>query len=185
MRHRTGCALLLAVVACSKSAEEPAAKRTPASAPTADSTAKRVRLCRRIDNDALAKLLGIPALTHTGNGSLVQGGGAPATLACSYYEGSKVDGGLSFGFRLSATRELEKRDVLGRFTWEPFAGLGQPAQIGCSKQGVHVQTIANGARLVVELEHPTIPVAELEPRIIAATKAVIAQLPADATTEVR
>lgn len=189
--------VVLALIACGKSDKsgpeatpkaesKPVAKETGKPTVDVDAEEKQVRICRRIDRDALAKLFEIESLTRTGGGTLIKGGGAPATLNCNYYEGSKVDGGVSFGFSLKATTELEKRDMLNRFTWEKYDGLGQPAEIGRAKDGeVFIQTVAKGAQLQVDLHHPKLAPADVEKRLVDATKAIIDQLPADATSEIR
>jgi hypothetical protein len=188
MRHM---ALLVLLVACGKSEDKAApasgapAKSQPVDKPVVETGEKEKRICRRLDTDPIAKIVGVDKMTRTGGGSLIKGGGAPASLICNYYEGSKVDGGMSFGFSLRATTELDERDTLGRFKWEPFEGLGQPAQIGRAKDGVHIQTVAKGAHLVTNLQHDKVPVAELETKLVAVTKYLIEQLPADAQSEVR
>ena len=196
---RTSLVVVLALIACGKSEKsEPAAKAAPAAEtkpakpgndkPSVDVDAedKQKRICKRIDRDALAKLFEIESLTRTGGGTLIKGGSQPATLNCNYYEGSKVDGGVSFGFSLKATTELEKRDMLNRFTWEPYDGLGQPAEIGRTKDGeIHIQTVAKGAQLQADLKHPKLDAVETEKRLVAAMKSLIDQLPADATSEIR
>ena len=190
MRH---VALVLALVACGKSEKsEPAPSTAPAKPdmpsvdkPSVDTADKAKRFCRRLDTDPVAKILGIAELNRTGGGSLVKGGGEPPVLACSYYEAGKTDGGMSFGVSIKQTTEFDQADPLKRFTWEAFDGLGQPAKIGRGKDRVHIQTVVKGVLLTTDVDHQTIPVAELEPKLVAAMKYVIEQLPADATVEVR
>ena len=184
--------VVLALVACGKSENKaaPATSETPAAkseSKTAPPTVeiKEKRFCKRVDTDPIAKVLEIEKLSRTGNGTLIKGGGEPASLVCSYYEGSKVDGGMGLRISLKATTDFEKADTLRRYEWADFDGLGQPAKIGRGKDIVAVQTIANGAQLVVDDKHPSIPVADLEKRAVAATKLVMQQLPADATSELK
>lgn len=170
--------LLVALLGCGTS------ESSELSPPAVDQASGK-RLCERVDLDKLSRAMSIPRVTLTGGGTLIRGGGEPATLVCSYYEGSKVDNGYSFGFSITATTTLERRDVLGRFAWKPFDGLGRTAEIGRAKDGVHVQTVVNGVRLQVNLGHESVAVAELEPKLVAATKALFAQLPDDAAAELR
>lgn len=187
--------VLIAIVGCGKSEKsEPAKTETkPAESKRADKSAvdkpsvdvKKERLCKRIDTDAVAKAIEVPGLSRTGNGMLIKGGSEPASLVCNYYEKGKLDGGASFGFTIKASTELEKRDALGRFQWEPFDGLGQDARIGRAKQGVHLQTVAKGVVLFVDVAQAGLEIPELEKRAVAATKAMIEQLPADVASELK
>ena len=184
--------VVLILVGCGKSEKSDSAtsESTPAqkgetkrAEPTVD--VKKERLCKRIDTDAIAKAIELPAgLSRTGNGTFIKGGGEPASLVCSYYEKGKNDDGLAFGFSIKATTELEKRDFLGRFVWKPLDGLGQDARIGRDKKAVHVQTVAKGVQLQVHVDHD-LPIEDLEKRAIAATKVMIEQLPADAAAELK
>jgi hypothetical protein len=182
------CAALV-LVGCGKSSE-PADTETPVASrkdkPVVDTADKPdKRFCKRIDEDAIAKLIEIAGLSRTGGGTLVKGGSEPATLSCSYYERGKTEGGMSFGFNLKAVAQLENAETLGKFSWEPFEAFGKPAKIGRASDAVHLQTVTNGVQLITRLGHPSVPVADLEKRLLAATQAVIDQLPADATSEIR
>lgn len=178
---------LLVLAACGESRSSTPAPGSTSTPPALETTPNSKRLCARLDLAALAGALEIGELTRTGRGSLSTGGGAPPTLACSYFEAGKVDGGLGFGFTLTATAELEDRDPFNRFEWAPFDGLGRPAQIGRAetKRSVHVQTVVNGVLLIADVTHPGLAIPELERRLVAVTQHVIARLPADASIEIR
>lgn len=188
--------VLALVVACK--ADKPAADR-PASrqvadkplAGTADGEPPKVEmktsakgLCKKIELATISAAVGVE-LSRTGGGILVKGGKESPSLSCSYYEKGKLDGGTSFGFMVKAATELEKSDTLGRFKWEPFDGLGEPAMIGRAKDGVHIQTLANSALIIADVGKDGAPASETEPKAVAAMKALLAQLPADAAADFR
>ena len=187
--------LVVVLFACGKSEKSEPAKETTSSGPakpaetakpTVDVGEKKKKFCKRVDRDALAKLFEIESLTTTGGGTLIKGGGEPPSLACSYYEGSKTDGGVSFGFSFKGTDKLEKPETLGKFTWESYDGFGQPALIGRAKDGeIHLATVAKKVLVHSDLEHPKLQPADVEKRLVEATKAVIAQLPDDANVELQ
>ena len=185
--------LVVALASCGKSEKSEPAKTDPKPAadkpvdkPTVDVSDKKKRFCKRLDRDALAKLFEIESLTTTGGGTLIKGGGEPASLGCSYYEGSKTDGGVSFGVSFKATDKLDKPETLGRFTWETYDGFGSPAMIGRAKDGqIHLATVAKKVLVHSNLGHPKLSPADVEKRLVEATKAVIAQLPDDGTTEIQ
>jgi hypothetical protein len=184
-------ALLVVLAGCGKSTSKPSTESTGGSAtppPAAAAVLAKVnpakkQLCSQLDRDALATALGVPGLAKIGNGTRVDGGGAPAELICTFYEVSKRDGGLGLSIRLRAATDLEAKDLRKRFTWEPFDGLGRPARIGRQVPDVHLQTLAKGLRVIVRVGHPELPAGELEQRAVAAARAVIAQLPADAAAQ--
>ena len=193
-------ALVVALVACGKGEKtEKAETKQSADSPKPAESKKDVEppkvemkgsgrdLCKKIDTDAIAKALELPGgLSRTGGGVLVKGGKEPASLSCSYYQKDMQDGGMSFGFIVKDAKDYERRDTLGRFKWEDYADFGQPAKIGRAKDGgVHVQTVANGGLVIVNAQKDGTAAADLEKKLVAAAKLLLAQLPADAAAEIR
>ncbi|MBA3397479.1 MAG: hypothetical protein H0T89_32940 [Deltaproteobacteria bacterium] len=150
----------------------------PRAEPKVDHGDKPQDLCKSIDRDALARALGVDGLSFTG-GTGVKGGKDPSRT-CSYYEKGKIDGGLGVGLHFIGDPTLEKRDFMGRFSWKPLDGLGGPAAIGIEKDGVQIQSVAQGVRVQLRVSHPSTPVAEIQPLAIAAMKVLLPGVPADA-----
>jgi hypothetical protein len=194
MRHALG---LLVLVACCKSEQPPAKDKAieltaPPLPPQQEGDTVREgdvevvrsdRICDRIDRIAIAKALEVREVKNSQSNGLIKGGVGPNLLSCGWYEPTGAtaieDRGINIGVSLENTTELEVRDDMDRFVWEPYDGLGQTAKIAMAYEGVHLQTIVKNVRLHSEIDSAKVKPDGLEKRLVAATKIVMAQLPGD------
>lgn len=191
--RRTLALSVFAVLACGKSEPKPArvehgSASAEQPAPTIDAAPKGTRMtniCSSIDAAALAAAVGVPKLFPApSNGQLV-----PEidehSVDCTW-NSNRQEFETELSFSVSLPANLEQKDVLDRFEWDDFDGLGQPAKVGVHSGGLYIQTVTNGVLLNASLDNPAEEnKSRFDKRLVAAMKIIMKQLPADVQDTLR
>ena len=150
-----------------------------------DAAAKPKSLCTELDHVAVGKAIGL-AGPFVEFSSYKLGGpawGTPGVRVCDWTEPISFRG---FGVAIDADAKIDTSpsgDPASKLhiEWRRFDGLGTPAAIGYRPNVVTLQTVSHNARIEVEVVELDLARAEGERRAVLAMRAVMAQLPADAT----
>ena len=150
-----------------------------------DAAPKPKSLCTELDHVAVGKAIGLAGpFVEFSNYQL--GGpawGTPGVRVCDWTEPFSFRG---FGVAIDAEAKIDtspSKDPAStlHIEWRPYTGLGTPAAMGYRPNVVTLQTVTHNASIEVEVVELDIDRADGERRAVLAMRAVLAQLPADAT----
>jgi hypothetical protein len=132
-------------------------------------------ICTSIDAAALATAVGVRQLLPAPSNGLMQPDIAEHSVFCTW-SSNRHEFETELSFEVSLPADLEQKDVLDRFQWDDFDGLGQPAKVGVSSGGLYIQTVVNGVLLNASLDNPAEEhKSRFDKRLVAAMRIIMKQ----------
>ena len=146
---------------------------------------RMTNICSSIDAAALATAVGVPQLLPAPTNGLIQPEIDEHSVDCTW-NSNRQEFETELSFTVSLPANLDQEDVLDRFKWDDFDGLGQPAKVGVSAGGLYIQTVVNGVLLNASLDNPAEEhKSRFDKRLVAAMKIIMKQLPANVQDTLR